>query len=70
MLTFDISVSGTQVGSQLVNDPEEMAYCLAEMADSFKESLAEEVIGLLPYDKNDEVKAMCELLIKAIDDVN
>lgn len=63
MLTFDVSVSGGQVGHQLQNDPEEFAYALAELADGFTEKLAADVIGQLPYGKADEVKAMLQAMI-------
>lgn len=67
MLSFDVSVSGPEVGRKLQNDPEELAYALAELADGFSETLATEVIEMLPYGKGDEVKAMLLSLILAIE---
>lgn len=68
MLSFDVSVSGSEVGRKLQNDPEELAYALAELADGFRETLATDVIEMLPYGKADEVKAMLLSLILAIEE--
>lgn len=67
MITFDVSVSGGEVGRKLQSDTEELAYALAELADGFTEDVAAETVSQLPYGSTDQVKAMLLLLMQEIE---
>lgn len=48
MLSFDVSLSGTQVGAALADDGEELAYALVELADDH--SMFEEISENIGWD--------------------
>ena len=43
MITMEVSVSGSQIGRELKDNPEELAYALAELAEGTPKDLFEQV---------------------------
>lgn len=69
MISLSFSVSGGDVGRELRNDPEELAYCLDAIAEDFPADLPGEVAEFLTdYMKNrSAVVALLRGLLAAID---
>lgn len=58
MITLDIQVSGSQIGRELGNDPEELAYALEALAERNDSNLPKEVADSYPYGDVDSVVAL------------
>lgn len=59
MITIETQISGSQIGSKLAGDPEELAYALMEIADSASKGLANELQESIYGSENrDRVLAM------------
>ena len=66
MLTFDVTLSGGQIGSRLIDDEEEMAYALEAMANDAAPNTYQRVAEEIPYGKHQEICAFLMQLHDAI----
>ncbi|MFN3314329.1 MAG: hypothetical protein ACK46Q_12800 [Hyphomonas sp.] len=69
MISLSFSVSGGQVGRELQNDPEELAYALDAISEDFPADLPEEVAEYLDNSMTSRsaVVALLRGLLAAID---
>jgi hypothetical protein len=66
MITVETQVTGGQLGRQLQNDPEELAYALVEIADGFPDDIGEEVAANISGDDKDGVIALLEVMLDCL----
>lgn len=66
MITIYTQVSGVQIGSELANDTEELAYALVQMADSMGLDEMREVADYIHEHDAKNVVAMLETMIEAL----
>lgn len=64
---LQISVSGPQIGRELADDPEELAYALTEMAAWDGAELGAQVAEMMPFGKAAEVAAFLRWMAEAIE---
>lgn len=69
MISFDVSVSGDQVGRALANDPEELAYALKAMSEWDGEDLGAELAFYLYADDAAGIAAFLRFLAEKIEPV-
>lgn len=67
MLTFDVSVSGAQVGRQLARDPSELAYALVELMDLVPADIAVDLVAEGPYGIEKDLPAWLRKLADQIE---
>lgn len=64
MLTFDVTLSGGQIGSQLISDEEEMAYALKAMAEDASPNTFQRIAEEIPFGSEE---AICAFLMQLHD---
>lgn len=59
MISLDVSITGSELGSKLIQDCEEMAYALKAMAEDHDPRDFDDIFDYIPYG---DAKPICEFL--------